>query len=394
MTLTYGIALEKESSVVDVVDAIISRAVHCNASDIHFEPSQEGLWIRFRIDGILYDQEKIPSGYALQIVSRIKILAHCDIAEKRIPQDGKMAITFPNKNIDLRVSTFPSLYGQKIVIRILDRSHTLIALEDLGLSESLYELCKTFLTKQHGFFLVTGPTGSGKSTTLYAGLSRINTREKNIITLEDPIEYNVAGITQGQVHPEIGFTFAKGIRAMLRQDPDVVMIGEIRDKETAHIAIESALTGHLVLSTLHTHNAPSSIMRLMDMGIEPFLLNAAITGIMAQRLVRRLCTSCCFEDVPNDLEIRYLEKIELSLPYIIRAKGCDNCFNLGYRGRIGIFEVLIMTNALRALIVKNPVFEDIYQQARKDGMYTLLDDAKIKVSQGIISLHELMRIVV
>lgn len=388
------IIFDHESSIIQLVDTLIARAIACNASDIHVEPSPAGLRIRYRIDGVLYDQETIPSILALQIIARIKILAQCDIAEKRIPQDGKLVVTIVDKDIDLRVSTFPSIYGQKIVIRILDRSHTMMALENLGLSQTIYTSCKELLAKQNGFFVVTGPTGSGKTTTLYAALSLINSPEKNIVTLEDPVEYNLAGITQGQIHPEVGFTFARGIRAMLRQDPDVVMIGEMRDKETAGIAIEAALTGHLVLSTLHTNNAPSAIMRLMDMGIEPFLLNAAMSGIIAQRLARKLCTNCSFEDIPSGAEHELLERLDLPLNTVMRSKGCQQCFNLGYKGRIGIFELLVMSSQLRALIVQQPIFDDIYAQAFDDGMHTLIDDAKEKVARGIISLAEFTRILI
>ncbi len=386
--------LEHELSVIELVDTIIAKAITCNASDIHLEPTPYELRLRYRIDGVLYEQKPIIVALLPQVISRIKIIAQCDIAEKRVPQDGKLVVTMGSKNIDLRVSTFPTIYGQKIVIRILDRSHTMMSLDHLGLSATLYNTCKQLLRKQQGFFLVTGPTGSGKTTTLYAALCLINTPEKNIITLEDPVEYNVTGITQGQIHADAGFTFARGVRAMLRQDPDVIMIGEIRDKETAGIAIESALTGHLVLSTLHTNNAPGAIMRLMDMGIEPFLLNAAITGVIAQRLVRKICQHCRIEDLPTALEQEFLEQIDLPLARIIRNKGCEHCFNLGYKGRIGIFELIVMSSELRALIVQQPIFDDIYAQALDDGMHTLLDDAKEKVISGIISLEELMRVLV
>lgn len=382
-----------ELSVIERVDDIVTRAIECAASDIHLESQIDTLRIRYRIDGVLYDQEPIVKALSLQILSRIKILGKLDIAEKRIPQDGKFRVSIDDRDIDLRVSSFPSLYGEKIVIRILDHSHAMIALDNLGMSDHIYQTMCELIGKQNGFLLVAGPTGSGKTTTLYAALSAINTPEKNIITLEDPVEYNIGGITQGQIHPPAGFTFARGIRSMLRQDPDVVMIGEIRDKETARIAIEASLTGHIVLSTVHTNCAPGVIMRLMDMGIEPYLINASISGIVAQRLARKLCSLCRFIRKPNEEEQALLKKINLPLNTIFESKGCNGCFNLGYKGRVGIFQLLVMSNQLRSLVVQYPSFEAIEKQTFSDGMQMLLDDAKRKVKEGTISLQEMVRIV-
>ncbi len=382
-----------ELSVVKIVDNVVFSAINRSASDIHLESTQDKLRIRFRIDGLLYDQSNFPLSQAAQILSRIKILAHLNIAEKRIPQDGKFSVVHNSHAIDLRVSSFPSVYGEKLVIRILDRSHMVIALKTLGMQQSLYEKFSALIQKQNGFLLVTGPTGSGKTTTLYAALLLLNSPEKNIITLEDPVEYNLINVTQGQIKPDAGFTFAKGIRSMLRQDPDIVMIGEVRDKETARSAIEAALTGHMVLSTVHTNDAPSTIMRLMDMGIEPFLLNAALTGVLSQRLARKLCNACKFFRKPADQEQVILKKIKLDLETISDARGCDACFKVGYKGRIGIYELLEMSHALRALIVQQPVFEAIFAQAEKEGYKPLLEDAKDKVKQGIISLQELVRVI-
>jgi type II secretory ATPase GspE/PulE/Tfp pilus assembly ATPase PilB-like protein len=380
-------------SIIDRVNDIIALAIERDASDIHLESTQKGLRVRYRIDGTLYDQPMIEAMSSAQVISRIKILAHNNIAEKRIPQDGKFRIQLADKSVDLRVSTFPAIYGEKIVIRILDRTNHTIVLEKLGLQPKILEQFKNLIARAQGFFLVTGPTGSGKTTTLYATLSALHSAEKNIITLEDPVEYNIDGITQGQIHPEAGFTFERGIRALLRQDPDIAMIGEIRDKQTARIAIEASLTGHLVLSTLHTNDASSTIMRLMDMAIEPFLINSSLTGVLAQRLVRKICINCRIEQEPNEQESKILERLAVNMKKLYKGLGCSHCFNLGYKGRIGIFELLIMSNALRTLIVRNPLFEAIQEQALADGLQPLLHDAREKLQAGIISLEEVVRVI-
>lgn len=392
--LTTSSMVKDDYSIIQRVDDLILRAIKRNASDIHLESHAQNLRVRYRIDGVLYDEQKIEASCALQILSRIKILAHINIAEKRVPQDGKFQINQQNHAIDLRVSTFPSIYGEKIVIRILDKSDHTIELEKLGFQQSMLKQFKELINHSHGFLLVTGPTGSGKTTTLYAALAALHTPEKNIITLEDPVEYNLDGITQGQIHPEAGFTFERGMRALLRQDPDIAMVGEIRDKQTARIAIEAALTGHLVLSTLHTNGAPAAIMRLMDMGIEPFLINASITGILAQRLARKICLNCRVEVIPTDQEQKIVEQLPFGVTTFFKGTGCSHCFNLGYKGRIGIFELLVMNNTLRSLIIHNPVFEKIYSQALESGMQTLLNDATQKVADGIITLQELMRVII
>lgn len=382
-----------DSNVVLLVDVLLKDAIEAGASDIHIESIALGLRVRYRIDGVLYDQTPLSEGFVLQIVSRIKILAHINIAEKRIPQDGKFRLKLATKDIDMRVSSFPSLYGEKIVIRILDRSRQTIDLEKIGFAPAIFEQFQSLMGRSNGFFLVTGPTGSGKTTTLYAALAGLNDSTKHIITLEDPVEYNLDGITQGQIHTDAGFTFERGIRALLRQDPDIAMIGEIRDKQTARIAIEAALTGHLVLSTLHTNDAPSALMRLMDMGIEPFLINASVTGILAQRLVRKICTYCKIKTEATPQEQAIIHKYGFNIPHLYKGTGCKECFNLGFKGRIGIFELLVVSNNVRSLIVQQPIFEDIYAQAIKDGMQTLLQDGIQKVSAGTISLQELIRVV-
>lgn len=383
-----------EAPVVRLVDQMIHDAIAQSASDIHVEPTQSGLRVRFRIDGLLHDQRSIDQHHMHRMIARLKILARIDIAEKRISQDGKFQVTSEGKNIDLRVATFPCLYGQKVVIRILDRSAQMIDLDALGLSQEMRFLLGDMLSKPQGFLLVCGPTGSGKTTTLYGALASLNSADKHIITLEDPVEYHLKGITQGQVNTDAGFTFAGGMRALLRQDPDVVMVGEIRDRQTAQIAHEAALTGHLVLSTIHTNDAPSVIMRLMDMGIEPFLINASLTGVLAQRLARKICVSCRVAVPPTAEQELFFANLGLKADQIYHGAGCQHCYGRGYKGRIGIFQMLVMTNGLRALVVDNPVLESITAQARADGMQTLLHDGAKKVLSGQITYQELLRVVV
>src|SRR5579863_3653982 len=317
------------TSVIALVDDILHKAIARGVSDIHFEPTAQGLRVRFRVDGVLIDQPMLAHTLMAQVISRLKVLSQINIAERRMPQDGKFSIQYKGAPIDLRVSTFPSLFGQKVVVRILDRAQHMISLSSLGFEPSMLEAIQQLIHRPHGFFLVTGPTGSGKTTTLYAALSALNSSEKNIVTLEDPVEYNVDGVIQGHIHPEVGFTFEEGVRAILRQDPDIVMVGEIRDRQTAQIAIEAALTGHMVLSTLHTNDAPSAIMRLMDMGIEPFLINAAVSGVLAQRLARKICVQCRAESEPNEQEKNFLNRLGLVIPRIYAGTGCQACLNLG-----------------------------------------------------------------
>lgn len=384
----------ENSNAVEIVDKIINKAISMGSSDIHLESTENFLRIRFRLDGMLYDQDSISCALMPTIISRIKILSNIDIAQRRIPQDGKFKIKLTENNvIDLRVSTFPSIYGEKIVIRILDRLKTTITLQNLGFQQNVLDVFRKLIKKATGFILVTGPTGSGKTTTLYAALSELHTPEKNIITLEDPVEYHINGVTQGQINLGSGFNFAKGIRSLLRQDPDIAMIGEIRDKESAKIAIEAALTGHLVFSTLHTNDAASTIMRLMDMEIEPFLINASLSGVLAQRLVRKICKSCIDEFKPTTDEKKIISELKLDLNILFKGVGCKECNNLGYKGRTGIFELLITNNNLRSLIVKHPNFDEIYNHAVKDGMTTLIQDAAFKIKNGVTTLDELARVI-
>ncbi len=389
----FHASFEHDFPVVALVDSLLSHAISNGASDIHFEPTQTNLRVRMRFDGVLYDQDSVDHGYMHQFLSRLKVLAQVNIAEKRVPQDGKFRITYDGKEIDLRLSTFPTVLGEKIVVRILDRGQQVVDLERLGLSLSMYRTFESLCARASGFILVSGPTGSGKTTTLYGAINKINDAQKNIITLEDPVEYLIPGISQGQIHPDAGFTFEKGIRSVLRQDPNVIMVGEIRDKQTARIAIEAALTGHLVLSTIHTNDTVSVVMRLMDMGIEPFLINASVSGVLAQRLARKICPHCKISRAPTDQEKAILEKFELDLPVVFQGTGCPACMGLGCKGRVGIFELLVPSNKLRGLIVQHPSIDALQAQALHDGMITLRADGVQKVKDGLISLQELMRVV-
>jgi len=386
--LTINLA---EYDTISTVDALLEKAVIQRASDIHLEQTESILRVRFRVDGVLIDQNPYASSLAEQILARLKVMASLDSAERRRPQDGKFIVQINKKNVDTRISTFPSLHGEKLVVRLLDRAINMIQLDKLGFSDDMYNQFKKLLSQESGFVLVSGPTGSGKTTTLYAALSFLNIPSKNIVTLEDPIEYALDNITQAQIQPVIGFTFACGIRSVLRQDPDILMVGEIRDSETARTAIQASLTGHLVLSTIHTNDAPSVIIRLIDMGVEPFLISASLTGVMSQRLVRMLCTSCCYEDAIRDTELIIAQKYNQTLQSVRRPKGCDRCNNTGYFGRIAVFELLTITPELRQLIIHNPHPSVLYTQAHKDGMQPLFSDIFLKLKQGIISFEELVR---
>lgn len=386
--------MKTENSIVELIDLLIFDAIAHQASDIHLESQPEALRVRWRIDGVLYDKEQIELNHMHQVLSRIKVLANIDITEKRIPHDGKFKVMVNRQEIDLRVSSFPSIHGEKIVIRILDRAHHMITLDKLGFSGAMLSSFKQLLSRSNGFFLVSGPTGSGKTTTLYAALSALNSPEKNIITLEDPVEYSLEGITQSQVHPEAGFTFEKGIRSLLRQDPDIVMIGEIRDRQTAQVAIEASLTGHVVLSTIHTNDAPAVIMRLIDMGIEPFLVDAAISGVLAQRLARTICSHCRIQIEPTEQDLALFKRLGAEPIMLYKGTGCAHCFNLGFKGRTGIFELLTMTPTLRSIVMQRPHLDVIQHQALEDGMQTLLTDGFPKVQHGLITLPELMRSVI
>ena len=385
-------AQDDEAPVIKLVNALLLRAIKEKASDIHVEPYEKKLMIRFRVDGELYDVLQPPKKFQNSITSRIKIMGNLNIAEKRLPQDGRISLKASKKDIDIRVNAVPTTFGERLVMRIQDKSSSLLALEDLGFPQSSLSQLEDILSKTYGIFLVTGPTGSGKSTTLYSCLSRINTIDKNIITVEDPVEQRIQGIGQIQVNSKIGLTFASGLRAILRQDPDIIMLGEIRDLETAEIAINASLTGHLVLATLHTNDSSSVFPRLIDMGCEPFLIATSLLGVLAQRLVRVLCPAC---KVPYQAKESDLVSLQLPPHYFVnktiyQAKGCPQCNQKGYIGRTVIQELLCISEHTRSLIMKRVDSSTIREQALKEGFTTFREDGIQKVLQGITSIEEVV----
>jgi len=384
--------LASEAPIIRLVNMLITRAVEGRASDIHIEPFEDELKVRYRIDGVLYEIESIPKKLQAAIISRIKIMARLNIAERRLPQDGRIKLMVNEREIDMRVSTIPVLYGESVVMRILLKEGIVINLNKFGFSIEMLSAFNQLIKRPNGIILVTGPTGSGKTTTLYGALDKINSPEKKIITVEDPIEYHLKGINQIQVKPQIGLNFANTLRHIVRQDPDIIMIGEIRDLETGEIAIQSALTGHLVFSTLHTNDAPSAITRLIDMGIENFLLSSTIRGILAQRLVRVICPQCKEIDtsIADKEELRILG-ISSDMP-LYKGRGCEGCAFTGYYGRTGIFELLVISDELRRLILKNADSNQMREMARKEGMQTLIEDGVEKIKAGITTLSEVLRV--
>ena len=439
--------LESSSSpVVQSLNSIFLKAIRNNVSDIHFEPFSNKVVVRFRLDGVLHEITEFQKSVYPQIVSRIKILAKLNVAEKRLPQDGRIRVRIGKRDVDMRVSTLPTIFGERVVIRLLDKTNRILTLEELGFSPEDKEKYERVIKKPYGIILITGPTGSGKTTTLYASLLKLKTPRKNILTIEDPVEYQIDGISQIQVNPKIDLTFANGLRSILRQDPDIIMVGEIRDLETAKISIHASMTGHLVLSTLHTNDAPSTVARLVDMGIEPFLIASSLEGVVAQRLVRKVCNMCKKSYKLKDLEIEqiinnyrnflakkslrendfsYFKKLteitnnlEKSLKDILqntadkkileaylqdyreylkgidvyKGDGCENCLNTGYKGRIGIYEIMVIDENIRALISKNAETSKIRDTAIKNGMKTLIQDGIEKVLNGITTLEEVVQV--
>lgn len=387
--------LSEEAPVVRLAGLIITRGVQDNCSDIHLEPGKSAVRVRYRIDGIMHDGMTIPKKVQPSLVSRIKIMADMDIAEKRAPQDGRISATVGSKQYDFRVSTLPSINGEKVVLRVLDKSSIHIGLNKLGFLPDTLELFQSVISRTYGIILVTGPTGSGKSTTLYSVLSQLNSGEKNILTIEDPVEYELPGVTQTQVNPRAGVTFASGLRTMMRQDPDIIMVGEIRDQETAMIAIEAALTGHLVLATLHTNDAPGSITRLLDMGVESFLIGSAVAGVLAQRLLRLICPKCKESYTPpRDAVKRLGMNIEEGTDVTFcRGRGCDHCKGTGYKGRIGIYELMPITDKIRDLVLAKASSYAIKEAAVEVGMKTLRDDAMQKILLGLTTVEESLRVI-
>jgi type IV pilus assembly protein PilB len=386
----------EDAPAARMLDLVMIQAIRDRASDIHFEPDEKSLRVRFRIDGFLYESLTLPKQIHPALTSRIKILAEMDIAETRLPQDGNFNVKLEKRGFEIRVSTFPTIYGENVVLRILDQTSPLLKLDDLGFSEEVLEHFKQLIRKTNGIILVTGPTGSGKTTTLYALLNMINSKEKNIITIEDPVEYRLALIRQTQINPKAGITFATGLRSILRQDPDIIMIGEIRDLDTSEIAMQAALTGHLVLSTLHTNDAPEAISRLVDIGVESYLISSTVMGILAQRLVRTICPDC---KVPYQTDPKVMKdfgedglKSKGSLT-LYRGKGCKNCKQSGYRGRTGIFELLLVNEEIKTLISEKASTQVIREVAKKTvGMVPLRSNGLRKVLRGITTLDEVDRV--
>jgi type IV pilus assembly protein PilB len=394
----------EEAPIIKIVEVILTNAIEGSASDIHIEPSEKDVRVRYRIDGILHTSLMLPRNVLAAIVTRIKILSNLKIDESRLPQDGRFHMEVGKKSVDFRVSILPLIYGEKVVMRILDKTGSVPTLDQLGIRGLALKWVQENIKKTHGIFLITGPTGSGKSTTLYAILSILNTPNVNIVTLEDPVEYFIEGVNQSQINPEIGLTFAAGLRSILRQDPNVVMVGEVRDKETAELAVHAALTGHLVFSTLHTNNSIGAMPRLIDMGIEPFLLSASINVVAAQRLVRKICQNCKMEipmtpavetelkknleGIPED----YLQGFNPKELKQFKGKGCEKCGNTGYQGRFGIFEVLPATTEIQELVLAKASSHRLYEEAKKLGMITMKQDGVVKVLRGETTMDEIIRV--
>ncbi|AZT90865.1 type II secretion system protein GspE [Caldicellulosiruptor changbaiensis] len=384
---------EAEGPVVKLVNSIFEQAITSRASDIHIEPFENEIRVRFRIDGILYDILQIDINSLSSLVARIKVIGNMDIAEKRVPQDGRTTFIFADKIYDMRISSLPTVYGEKIVIRIADKSAFVKAKTELGFTEDDLEKYNKIISAPHGIILVCGPTGSGKTTTLYTILNELNTGTNNIITVEDPVECTIMGVNQVEVNPKAGLTFAAALRSILRQDPDIIMIGEIRDKETADMAVRAAITGHLVLSTIHTNDAPSAVTRLVDMGIENFLISSSLVGVISQRLVRKICPYCKEEYEPTETELKTLDIENKNNVKLYTGRGCALCNNKGYYGRTGIYEIMIVTEKLRRLIVKRDVSSDeIKELAIKEGMKTLRQACKERVLNGTTTVEEYLRV--
>ena len=383
----------EEPVVIKLVNMIMMKAIQERASDIHIEPEEDVLKTRFRVDGMLHEISTPPKHLQSAIISRLKIMADLNIAERRIPQDGRFTIKMEGKQIDVRISCVPTIYGENVVLRLLDASNAVLSLEGLGFSKDTLTKFNKLIHRPHGIILVTGPTGSGKTTTLYASLNKINTVEKNIITVEDPVEYKLPGIRQIQINNKVDLTFANGLRSILRQDPNIIMVGEMRDHETAEIAIQSALTGHLVFSTLHTNDAPGAVTRMIDMGIEPFLVSSSVIAVLAQRLVRIICPECKEKYTPAKEELKDLDILnERRTTIFCRGKGCPKCMGTGYKGRIGIYELMIPDDKIRNAVISKSSTDEIRKLALAAGMITLKEDGIRKIEEGITTVEEVLRV--
>jgi general secretion pathway protein E len=387
---------DAEAPIIQLVNLILSQAVRDRASDIHIEPFERSLKVRYRIDGVLHEVLSPPKALQPRITSRLKVMADLNIAETRLPQDGRIAIRVRNREIDIRVSVVPTAFGERLVLRLLDKSGAMLSLEEIGFASDLFPVYNRLIRRSHGIVLVTGPTGSGKTTTLYATLLRLNAAESNIITVEDPIEYQLNGVGQIQVNPKIDLTFANGLRSILRQDPDIIMVGEIRDRETAEIAIQASLTGHLVFSTLHTNDAPSAVTRLIDMGVEPFLISSSVLAMMAQRLVRLICPNCREPFAPTAEALSELgltpADLEQHCGQFFHGRGCEGCRHTGYRGRTAIYELLVLDDPVRDLIMQRANANMIRTTAVQRGMSTLLQNGAVKVLEGRTTAEEVLRV--
>ncbi|MCX5665670.1 MAG: type II secretion system ATPase GspE [Candidatus Omnitrophica bacterium] len=382
----------EEPVVIKLVNMIIMKAIKERASDIHIEPEEDSLKTRFRVDGMLHEISSPPKHLQSAIISRLKIMADLNIAERRIPQDGRFTIKMEGKQIDVRMSCVPTIYGENVVLRLLDAASAVLSLEDLGFSKDTLTKFDKLIHRPHGIILVTGPTGSGKTTTLYASLNKINTVEKNIITVEDPVEYKLPGIRQIQINNKVDLTFANGLRSILRQDPNVIMVGEMRDHETAEIAIQSALTGHLVFSTLHTNDAPGAVTRMIDMGVEPFLVSSSVIAVLAQRLVRTICPECKDKYTPTKEELKDLGVSSSEKTEFYRGKGCPKCMSTGYKGRIGIYELMTPDEKIRNAVISKSSTDEIRKLALASGMITLKEDGIRKIKEGLTTVEEVLRV--
>jgi len=383
-----------DAPIIKLVNHIISQSIKARASDIHIEPYQDSFKVRYRVDGILYDLLSPPKWIQPALISRVKVMAKMNIAEKRLPQDGRFDVKVGDQDIDVRVSTVPASFGERVVLRLLNKTGSMLKLADLGLAADKLDLLEDLVRSPNGIILVTGPTGSGKTTTLYATLSSINTPDINIITIEDPVEYQIKGISQIQINPKIDLTFARGLRSIVRQDPDVILVGEIRDRETAEIAVQSALTGHLVFSTLHTNDSASAVTRLVDIGVEPFLISSSVLAVVAQRLIRVLCTDCKLSYTPDDTTLTSfgITPDQFQGAVFYKANGCENCFNTGYRGRKGIFEIMSLSSSLKSLILQTFDSNRIKREALNQNMITLRQDGTQKVLNGSTTMEEVLRV--